>query len=156
MSKPSMKQEKKPKIGETKYTPEIAAYICEQIALGRSLRSVCRDEGMPNNATVNHWVIDDREGFAKHYARARLAQMSALEDDLLEIADVEPGMTESGATDSGYVAHQKLKIDTRKWLMSKIAPKKYGEKLDLQHTGADGNPIEIKQITRVIVDPKAE
>lgn len=155
MSKSNESTPKRSRGNQTKHTPEIAAYICQQISLGRSLRSVCRDEGMPDNATVNLWVIDDREGFAKQYARARLAQMAALEDELIEIADVEPGMLESGATDSGYVAHQKLKIDTRKWLMSKIAPKKYGDKLDLQHTGSDGGPVEIKQITRVIVDPKS-
>lgn len=145
-----------PKGRPTKYTAQIAQYICDEMAKGRSLRDICREEKAPTEGTVRGWVIDDREGFSSQYARARQLQIAALEEDLLEIADVQPGMTESGATDSGYVAHQKLKIDTRKWLMSKIAPKKYGEKLDLQHTGSDGNPIEIKQITRVIIDPQSK
>lgn len=140
---------------QTKYTLELADKICDMISTGKSLRAACRELGEVSEFCVRNWILDDREGFASQYARAKMAQMAALEDDLIEIADQAPPMTESGASDSGWVAHQKLQIDTRKWLMSKIAPKKYGEKLDLQHTGADGGAVEIKQITRVIVDPRS-
>ena len=151
-----LNEAKRPRGNQTKYTSELAQYICDEMAKGRSVRDVCREPGMPDQSTVNCWVIDDREGFASQYARARLAQMAMMETDLLEIVDQPPPTTESGASDSGWVAHQRLQVDTRKWLMSKIAPKKYGDKLDLQHTGSDGNPIEIRQITRVIIDPKTQ
>lgn len=107
------------------YTSELAALICERMAKGESLRSVCRDKGMPAESTVRTWAIGDHEGFAAQYARAREAQMDALSDDLLDIADEK----------SGDPQRDRLRLDTRKWLMSKIAPKRYGEKLGVEHSG---------------------
>ena len=63
--------------------------------------------------------------------------------DILDIADRPVGSTDSGATDSGAVADKKVQIDTRKWLLSKLAPKKYGDKLEL--SGDKENPLHVKQ-----------
>jgi hypothetical protein len=57
--------------GLSVYTPEIAERILRELRTGRSLRAVCRDEGMPRTGTVLHWVSNDREGFAARYRRAR-------------------------------------------------------------------------------------
>ena len=54
------------------YTPEIAAEICEKISSGESLRSICKGSGMPPEATVRNWAMDDVNGFAAQYARARV------------------------------------------------------------------------------------
>jgi len=110
------------------------------MAKGRSLRSVCSDEGMPAESTVRFWAIEDRDGFAAQYARAREAQMEALGEDLLAISDNEAGDPQ----------RDRLRVDARKWLMSKIAPKRYGDKLDLEHSGQ----VQISRIEHVIVDPK--
>jgi len=122
------------------YTPELAAAICERLAAGESLRSISRSEGMPADTTVHEWIINDREGFAVQYARARDVGYKKLADELVDIAD-------DGAND--YIEHEgqsllnaehvqrsKLRVDTRKWILSKMLPKIYDDKseVDLQVT----------------------
>jgi len=120
----------------TEYTEALAAYILKELASGRSLRSICSESGMPAESTVRLWVTDDREGFSAQYARAREAQVDAMAEDILEIADV--GNEED-------TQRAKLRIDARKWLMSKIAPKKYGDKVMNEHSGPDGGPIPVRR-----------
>ena len=69
------------------YSQEIADEVCRRLAGGESLRAICRDEGIPDELTVRLWALDDREGFATQYARAREVQYLAIADELLEIAD---------------------------------------------------------------------
>jgi hypothetical protein len=131
----------------TAYTPEIAAAICERMANGESLRSICREEGMPAESTVRLWHVEDREGFSAQYTKAREAQMDALAEDILDIADdvsLDWKKTANGAevVDSEVVARSRLRVDTRKWLMSKIAPKRFGDRV--VHAGDPENPIETK------------
>ena len=106
------------------YTPEVAQEICERIAAGESLRRICDADHMPAPATVCLWVTDDREGFAEQYARARRAQGTLLADEIFAIAD-----------GSGDVARDRLGVDTRKWYLSKVLPKLYGDKVEVEHTG---------------------
>lgn len=129
------------------YSPELAASICKEMLerdeedKTRSLRDVCRMDGMPAERTVYDWLVDYQE-FAQMYARTRetLADMNA--NDVLKIADT--------ATDP-HVA--RLRIDARKWWAAKVSPKKYGDKLGISGDG-DGSPIEHKHdIAFVIVDP---
>jgi hypothetical protein len=115
------------------YTPELAAEICKRIAQGQSLKSICRDEAMPSDMTVRDWALDDYKGFASQYARATLIRMHVLADEVMEIAD-------NAKFEEVMVA--RLRVDTRKWLMSKIAPKIYGDKLDLTHAAPDGGPVQ--------------
>jgi hypothetical protein len=85
---------------------------------GDSLRQVCRDNDIAE-ATVRQWVRDDREGFAAHYQAARALQVESWSDKIIELAnrdDLEPN-------------DKRLRVDTLKWLMSKLAPKRYGERL---------------------------
>lgn len=124
----------------TGYTPELAAEIIARLAAGESLRKICTDDHMPHESTVRLWATDDREGFSTQYTRARQAQMDALAEDILEIADGED-------TD---VNRARLRVDTRKWLMSKIAPKRFGEKVVNEHVGANGGPIQSQNFN---IDP---
>lgn len=113
------------------YSVEIATEICNLIAAGRSLVSICRDEdGMPNRCTVGRW-LEKNEDFRIMYARAREDQADTLADEIVAIADEPPPQTEHG-TDSGAVAHQRLRVDARKWVAAKLKPKKYGENATLQ------------------------
>ncbi|WP_255560457.1 terminase small subunit protein [Pseudochrobactrum sp. Wa41.01b-1] len=126
-----------PKRGRpTEYTESLASYICVELASGRSLRSICSTDDMPAESTVRLWVTDDRNGFSAQYTRARDAQMDAMAEDILSIADEE---------NEEDTQRAKLRIDTRKWLMSKMAPKKYGDKVMNEHSGPDGGPIPVRR-----------
>lgn len=137
------------------FTQETADLICDRLAQGESLRMVCADEGMPNRSTVLRW-LEDFEAFRGQYARAREAQADHMADEILSIAD--DGLNDTYRDDDGNVrtdtdviARSKLRVDARKWLAAKMAPKKYGEKVTQEVTGADGGPVEFTAITRRIV-----
>lgn len=134
-----MTNEKRP-ASRSAFTQELADVICERIATGESLRAICNDEGMPSKSTIFKW-LNGFDAFSDQYARAREAGMEALADEILEIADSQEGdilKTEDGRELVNHDAIQRarLRVDTRKWLMSKIAPKRYGDKLDLNHSGS--------------------
>lgn len=114
------------------YDEVTATRICEDISSGRSLRSICAEDGMPDKATVFRWLAAN-ETFRDQYARARDAQADAMLEDILEIADQYDA--EKDKLDVEHINRARLRIDTRKWAMSKMAPKKYGDKLDLNHSG---------------------
>lgn len=130
------------------YTQEIADRICARLAEGESLRAICRTEGMPSEATVRAWALDDVEGFASQYARAREIGYERLADEILDISDDSTGdvvVDDHGneRTDAERVARSRLRVDSRKWLLSKMLPKKYGEKVTTEHTGPNGGPVQI-------------
>ena len=90
---------------------------------GKSARSFCRQPNTPSLDTVIHWV-KERPG---QYARARELGWDAIAEEIIEIAD-EPCETQV------EVSQARNRIDSRRWLLSKIAPKKYGDRLDVQHS----------------------
>lgn len=129
----------------TDYSPEMAARICEGLATGRSLRSVCREEGMPSLASIFLWISKYPE-FSEQYAKAKQTGLEALAEDLLEISDdgQNDWMENNDPENPGYrlngehVQRSKLRVDTRKWLLSKLVPKKYGDRQQVEHSGAIG------------------
>lgn len=130
----------------TTFTQKIADTLCERIAEGKSLRAVLReDEKLPASSTVFRWLsLEQHAAFSEQYARAREAQADALFDELMDVA--EDALSAETAVE---VSARKLIVDTHKWRLSKIAPKKYGEKLEL--AGDPKNPVGISVIERVIV-----
>lgn len=128
------------------YTPEMALIICDRLSDGESLRSICRDEAMPQKITVLRWLAAIPE-FQTQYAHAREAQADALADEITEIADDgarDYVKTEDGreVVDHDHIARARLRVDARKWIASKLKPKKYGEKLEL---GGDQNaPVRLQ------------
>lgn len=143
----------------TEYTPEIAAAICARLAEGRSLRDVCSDDGMPSESTVRLWAIEDRGGFSAHYTKAREIGYHAMADELMDIADDgrNDWMERRGSEDMGWVSNgehiqrSRLRVDTRKWMLSKMLPKLYGDKIEV--SGKDGGPVQVAVVERVIVRP---
>ena len=142
------------------YTPEQASLICERIANGESLREICRGDGMPDKATVLRWLgKPENDAFRDQYARAREAQADHFAEEILEIADDGSNdwmkrQSDAGAIeapDHEHIQRSRLRVDSRKWLMSKMAPKKYGDKVDHTLAGPDGGPVQV--IRRTIVDP---
>lgn len=118
-----------PRGGQTVYTEAIAEKILERLMYGEGLNTICKAHGMPAESTVRLWVIDDREGFAAKYTRARGIGMDAAADRLRERAKQAAGLDAAG------VSAVALEINTEKWYLSKIAPKTYGDKLDLTSGG---------------------
>ncbi len=123
----------------TDFTPELAARICEQLAQGQSLRQIARMDGMPDRSTILRWV-DKSQDFRDQYARAREAGLDAMADEIVEIADDGTGdeWTDDNGVEhvnSDVINRSRLRVDTRKWIMSKLAPKKYGDRVDHAVTG---------------------
>lgn len=105
---------------------------------------------MPDRSTVHLWVVEDREGFSRQYANARQAQALRWADEILEIADDGTNDTyetdEGERVDSDVIQRSRLRVDTRKWLLSKVLPKVYGDRTALEVSGPDGKPIELTAV----------
>jgi hypothetical protein len=125
------------------FSQEVADHICEQIAEGRSLRAILReDENLPASSTIFKWLAHN-ESFAEQYARAREAQADSLFDEILTIAD--DGLNDSYTDEEGNVrtnqdviARSRLRVDARKWMAGKLRPKVYGEKIQTELSGNIG------------------
>ena len=115
----------------TDYTKDTADKICEKISGGLSLRAICAEDGMPARGTVYRWLIENAD-FQDQYARARDKQADYFAEEIIEIAD-------SAEAESAAVSKAKLQIDARKWAASKIAPKKYGDKQEIDVKSSDGS-----------------
>ena len=121
------------------YSDELAATICRRIAEGESLRRICDDADMPCKTTVVGWLGGDgHAGFRDRYACARELQAEHFAGEIIEIADnsTSDRFTDDKGkvlVDHEVVARDRLRVDTRKWLMARMAPKKYGDRM--QHTG---------------------
>tara|TARA_R110002126_G_scaffold13786_2_gene59088 strand:+ start:1124 stop:1699 length:576 start_codon:yes stop_codon:yes gene_type:complete len=138
--KPQTTEEKNKGGRPTKYTPEIAKKICEQLSDGIPLRQICREnEGFPAWRTVYDWMWRDAE-LSTAIARARDIGYDALAEECLYISDnIQMGKKKvftSGAkkdedsvtvTEEDMLGHRKLQIETRLKLLAKFNPKKYGE-----------------------------
>jgi hypothetical protein len=141
----------KKKMGRpTKYSPELAASILLRLTEGESLRSIVKDADMPGQATVYEWLLA-KPDFAEQYARARDEQADTLADEIVAIADetpeTEPVYDKNGELvemrlHSAYIQWQKNRVDARKWVASKLKPKKYGERTTI--TGDKENPLHIE------------
>lgn len=133
------------------YHRDVADEICARIAKGESLRSICRGEEMPARSTVQEWVVQDVDGFAGRYARARELGLQEMADELMEVADdgSNDWMLREGkdgeqawVLNGEHVQRSRLRVDTRKWVLSKLAPKVYGDRL--AHTGPDGGAMVVR------------
>lgn len=125
------------------YSRELADKVLKRIAGGETLSDICRSEGMPSRDTVQQWVIDNTNGFSGSYARAREIGFDVMAEECIRIADDQTRdviVDENGIerVNSEVVQRSKLKIDTRKWLLAKLAANKYGEKQIHQHEGNVG------------------
>lgn len=108
------------------YTPQLATAICARIAGGESLKRVCSAEEMPDRTSVYDW-LNKYPDFANMYARAKEDSADVDADDIKDISD---DLTEDPQS-------RKVRIDARKWIASKLKPKKYGDRIDatVAHTG---------------------
>lgn len=120
------------------YTEDIGAELCAAIAAGKSLRTVCATDPMPSMPTVFKWLRTNPE-FFERYAIAREQRAEAIFEESLEIADDSSGdwVDVDGVQkfSQEHVNRARLRVDTRKWFLSKMMPKVYGEKTAVEHSG---------------------
>src|SRR5690606_35883601 len=120
----------------TTYSAEIADEICRRLAEGETLRAICRELDIPAS-TVLEWVRDDRDGFSERYARARELGYEVMADELIEIAD----------GGSGDWQRDRLRVDTRKWLLARMLPRRYGDRVTL--AGDAAAPLGVVMLPEV-------
>lgn len=134
------------------YSSEIAEHICKSLMEGRSLRSVCSEEGMPQVSTVFLWLHRHKE-FMEQYAHAREVQAEAMADEMNDIADDGSNdwmdrELKNGDTirvpDHEHINRSRLRVDTRKWIAARLLPKKFGDRVVNEVTGKDGGPIRFE------------
>lgn len=161
----------------TDYTPELAEQILQMIMDGMSMREICRRDDMPARSTIHLWIAKDSASitedngkkvsmydlFSDRYAQACEIRAYEMFDELLEIADdgTNDWMERNGEDAAGWQANgealqrSRLRVDARKWALSKIVPKTFGDKVEVdnKHTSPDGS-MTPTVIERVIVKAK--
>ena len=147
-----------------KWTKEVEDILFGRLSDGEALKAICKDPGMPTTPTVYKRIMDD-EKFASLYSRARDVQADNIADEILEIADDgrNDWMERHGKDAEGWLlngehtARSRLRIDSRKWYLEKIAPKKYGNALrvdgeqTVKHT-VDGETTAFQEVANRALD----
>ena len=145
------------------YSQDVADEICGRLAHGESLRGICEDEHLPDHSTVIAWVVKDYNGFYNQYTRAREIQYLGMADELTDISDDgrNDWMTktlrngeEIEVLNKEAVERSKLRVDTRKWILSKMLPKVYGDKVQVENK--IGFTEEFEQFMRQLKGEKAQ
>lgn len=127
----------------TKYTKTLAAKICARIAEGESVKSICRDDAMPVASTVFLWLGEHAE-FSDQYAIAKEESAEFHADEIISIAD----------DTTGDVARDRLRVDARKWVASKLKPKKYGDKIDHDHNHTGEFKVTVQRFSDRPIAPE--
>ena len=141
---------KRPQGRPTSFSEEKARIICDRLADGESLRSICRDEGMPVLQTVYGWM-HTRPSFVEQYLRAREEQAETHADIIVDLSDATPetlpvydrdGNVIELKLDSAWVQWMRQRIEARKWVAAKLRPKRYGDRVSV---GGDAeNPVVVQ------------
>lgn len=132
-SKPKTEAEPAKRGRPSDFNQKTADLICARLADGESLRSICRSDDMPHVSTVLRWVANpEHKEFRDQYAHAREVGLEQMADEILEIADetaFDTIATKDGfKADNEWIQRSKLRVDARKWILSKQLPKKYGDR----------------------------
>lgn len=125
---------------------KLADAVLANMESGMSCWKACEKAGV-KNSTFLLWVSQD-SALAESYGRAREDLIERIAQEVMELSDVDVGETPDGRKDWAAVQKHKLQVDTRKWLLSKLAPKKYGEKLEI--SGDKESPL-VHRIERVVI-----
>jgi hypothetical protein len=150
---------KRPRGGLTKYTEAIAEEICDRLAAGESLASICRDPHMPNETKVRIWAMNDQAdkqgtgaGFRARFNAAREMGYERMADEVIAIGDADYRMPD-GLVDNAAVQQARLRSDNRKWMLSKMLPKRFGDRVTAEVVGDASAPL-LTRIELVAVPPR--
>lgn len=126
-----------------KYTNEIGERVCELTATTtfgiRKISEIISEEMgvyIPGT-TMWKWLRDDKNNIWERYARAKQLQAELIAEELIEISDDSSDdvmLNEKGQKieNKEFVNRSRLRIDTRKWLLEKLLPNKYGNNLKIE------------------------
>lgn len=140
---------------KSKYSQKLATEICKRLAHGESLRAICSEDGMPHRDTVFGWLFRFKS-FADQYARAQEARMDTWAEEIVEISDDnsrdEYEVTDNNGHTRTIIDHDtinrsRLRVDARKWVMSKLSPRKYGDRAMPDSGGANLPPVFELRVT---------
>lgn len=130
------------------YTPELADFICEKIATSTSgLRRLCAENPeLPDQTTINEWRFKNHQ-FSLQYTKAKQVQSELLAEECLDISDDDSRdvkYTKDGdeVFNTEFAARSRIRIDTRKWLASKLAPKIYGDKQVIETVTTENDELK--------------
>lgn len=152
---------KRPVGAPSKYSPEMAAKICALIADGHAVRKIGDMPDMPDSATIFRWLFDDRKPeFRELYTRAKEIQAETMADSIVSISDEDtsceirlPDGSSKVVGDSAAVARNRLRVEARKWVAAKLLPRKYGDKIQAEVSGADGGAIAVHSTVTLVRPP---
>ncbi|GBQ90885.1 terminase small subunit-like protein [Gluconobacter albidus] len=129
------------------FTQELWDRVLCLIEEGQTIRDIAAMADMPAWDTIRRWIRND-ETLSSQYRRAREEATDAMEAEIL---------ADARTVNADNASAIKVRADIIRWAMSRRAPKKYGDKITQEHTGADGGPLEFTEIRRVVVDvPKKD
>src|SRR5690349_18899450 len=120
----------------SEFTEEVFDRICDRMSGGEGLRKICADDGMPSRSTFLRWIKNNDER-QERYQQAREAGFDWIAEEIIRISDDAAGdyfvEDRNGQSivvpDHARVQRARLQVDSRKWILSKIAPRKYGDKV---------------------------
>ena len=116
--------------GSSLYTQELGDEICHRIATGETLRTIIQDSHMPDRVTIYRW-LEVNEDFRNQYTHARSQQADHYFEQIID---------ESFASHDAQIG--RLRVDALKWVASKMQPKKYGDKLEIETKGHSAIAIQ--------------
>jgi hypothetical protein len=136
----------------TKYSEKVVLKLCKEIATSsKSLRTICELDEMPSVQTILTWLRDNPE-FLARYTQAKEMQADFMIEEMIEIADdgtndfmtITKGSQTYNIEDKEVTNRSRLRVDTRKWIASKLKPKKYADRLttEIQALDKQGNPTD--------------
>lgn len=127
------------------YTEEKALEICELVADGESINKISKMPGMPARSTILKWFRDVPE-FSNMYTCAKEIGFEVLADEIIDLADAPENIEKEERN------RHHLMIETRKWLLAKLQPRKYGERLTQEIVGDANNPVHVEQRSHMSIE----
>ncbi len=132
------------------YTPKqieaIFKEVFNRVSNGEAIRTVLKDKNMPNTETFYKWLDKDKSK-TKQYTRATDERADSIFEDMIDIADDQEGdvyIDKDGNEQTNHNINQRarLRVDTRKWMLGKLKPKKYGERQEIEHVITEKSPFK--------------
>lgn len=140
--RPIKKRSPAPKKTPVRFSQSLFDEMMTEVMEGRTIREICSGGKRPSIDGFYGWVARDPK-LAEQYTRAREISSDGFEADILALAR---------STNPENATANKAAFEMLRWTASKRAPRRYGDKQTLEHTGDGGGPVQ--EIRRIIVRPE--